>query len=169
MWAHWTSGQIRIGEEQIPFPDWLAGIRMLFRALGRQSGRRRLSHAVVQIANPVPLPQSALGPLEISRLADRTAWLPLILWSVDHWPDRLMDICMNANLRLGDLIDPSREHAPNWMRAVISKLPYQTRPRQNARKRQSSLKTSVAAARLQIDLPAAITERLNALHIHIEP
>lgn len=169
VWKHWEAGTIYIGEHEVSFPDWLVGIRIFFRALGRQSVRRRLSEAVEEAIGLDPTRPPKPGPLELSRVADRAALLPAAIGLIDEWPELLMKVCTKAGLRLGDLIDPLREKAPEWMEAAITQLPHQRRPRRKTRRRPQSLAISVATARRQIDLSSAIKERLDALEAGAAP
>lgn len=169
IWKHWESGTVPIGDDVISFPDWLAGIRILFRALGRQGGDRRLPKAAERIFEVDPARLSKVGPLEHSRVTDRATLLPAAVGLVDAWPERLIKVCTDAGLRLGDLIDPLREKAPPWMEAAIAQLPHVRRPRRKMRRRSGTLDISVAEARHQIDLASTIKDRLDKLESGAEP
>jgi hypothetical protein len=166
---YWESGTVPIGNDVVSFPDWLAGIRILFRALGRQGGDRRLPKAAERVFEIDSARLSKAGPLEHSRVTDRATLLPAALELVDAWPERLIKVCTDAGLRLGDLIDPLREKVPPWMEVAIAQLPHVRRPRRKIRRRFRTPAISVAEARRQIDLASTIKDRLDKLEPGAEP
>ncbi len=169
IWKHWASGTILVSGAIISFPEWLAGVRILFHALGRRGRLKDLAidqHWIDPASSPESLHTRLL---ETSRITDRAARLPLAIELADAGPDRHLKVCIDANLRLGDFYDPKRVVPPLWIRALLASFPYESKPRKKRRDRPNRSKLSVENARRRLNLEVAIKRRLNSLDAKSKP
>ncbi len=153
----WSTGSVCLGNFTVSFPEWLAGLRLLFSALQRPEFRNH-------VFPPLPPREERHSPLEFSRVSERAVLLPAAVWLTGKWPRRMLDHHRRSPLRAGTLIDSRRTQKPAWLvEAVQRNFPVQAQQRRTPIKVRVPSRLSTTLARRSLDLAPVITRRLDRL------
>lgn len=164
LWRNWEAGCVSVGAITVTFQEWLAGARVLCRAVVRARARNGLV-AEVECATGVsmPMPQHP-GIFEASRTPDRAAMLVAANCLTDDWPRSFLNLSSRLGLSVTDFVDPKRARPVAWLGDVLKRLPYHPRVRIGGKRRTRAFwRRSVDDARKDIEMSDAVRARLDSI------